>query len=264
MYRLNVRFSLITLALCTVFVYAADAAPSIRVLGSNSASTKNSGTTKVSAVSNGNNIKAAKLGSTIGAKKSASAKMIQPVPRVVSPATKATSERVDTATTTEQNTDIQKGNIRFPGIMTKANIQPVSKPATEVQNSVAKTNADIQNITNRLEAAETALSTKADKTELGSYYTKDEVETIRDNYYTKGQVNDKLDEIGATVSTENINLLTTKIDTASEHLDQIDQQIQEILTSDGAVYDNTSQQKVDISLVHVFNEDLVLGNGEQQ
>ena len=256
MYRLNVRFSLFALVLCMGFIGTASAAPSIRVLGANAGATKNTSATKATAVKTGNNLKASGLNSALNAKKSASIKTTSSNASVVIPVTKTAVNRIGTETETPVET--QKETARFPGIMTKSNIQG-NKISTDTTSNSLKPGYDIQDITNRLTNAESDLADKVDKDTLDDYYTKEEVEDIRTGYYTKEQVEDRLAGIDASASSQYIRFLTTRVNAQAEQLNLHDEQIQEILAQDGAIYDNASGEKVNISFISLFDADAVLG-----
>lgn len=252
MYRLNVKISLIALGLCAGFMCAADAAPSIRVLGAGSGVTKNAGAPKATAVKTGNNIKTSVSSSALGAKKAASIKTVSPKSSVIAPVSKTTVNKASTAAQVPATTETPTETQRFPGIMTKSNIQTGNKISTDTTSSTPKTGYDIQDISNRLNTAESSLANKVDQSTLEDYYTKDEVENIRNGYYTKGQIEDRLSGIDASASSQYIRFLTNTVNLHTE-------QIEEILAADGAIYDNATGEKMDVSFVNTFDEALVLG-----
>lgn len=254
MYRLNARFLLVMLAFCAGFSYCADAAPSVRVLGTGTGNVKNSGAPKVSAVKTGDTLKVANIGSNAIAKKAASVKMATPKMPVSVPTTKTAMNRIGTET--EKSVETKKENVRFPGIMTKSNIQTGNKISTDTSSSSsAQQGYNMQDITNRLNNAETNIGNKVDKTTLNNYYTKTEVEDIRSDYYTKTQVEDRLSAIDTSASSEFIQRLNSKVNDLIADVD-------DLTAEAGAIYDNNTGDKVNVSFVSTFVADTVLGAEE--
>lgn len=252
MYRLNTRFLLVFLGLCTGLAFTASAAPSIRVLGTGT--TKGSNNMKVSAVKNGNNLKVSNVGLSNLAKKAASVKTVSPKTYATVPVTKTSSNRIGNEA--EKEAETKKETQRFPGIMTKSNIQTGNKISTDTTSSgTSASGYNIQDISNRLNNAEANIGTKADKTDLNAYYTKEEVEGIRTNYYTKTQIEDRLSAIDTSASSDFIQRLNTKVN-------QLESDIDNITAQSGAIYDGTTGEKVNVSFLSVFNANSVLGPEE--
>lgn len=251
MYRLNTRFLLVFLGLCTGLAFTAAAAPSIRVLGAGSANSSNG--TKVSAVKTGNNLKASNVGLNSLAKKAASVKTVSPKTYATVPVTKVGINRIGNEA--EKEVETKKETQRFPGIMTKSNIQTGNKISTDTSSGTSTSGYNVQDISNRLNNAEANIETKADKTDLNSYYTKDEVEGIRTNYYTKTQIEDRLSAIDTSASSEFIQRLNAKVNQLGEDIDNLTAQT-------GAIYDNTTGEKVNVSFLSTFNATQVLGAEE--
>lgn len=255
MYRLNTRFLLVFLGLCTGLAFTASAAPSIRVLGAGN--TKGSNTTKVSAVKTGNSLKASNLGSNNLAKKAASVKAVSPKTYATIPVAKAGVNRIGNETEKEAEIKEAKKEIqRFPGIMTKSNIQTGNKISTDTSSSSGSTSGyNIQDMASRLNSAETNIEAKADRTDLNAYYTKEEVEGIRTDYYTKTQIEDRLSAIDTSASSDFIQRLNTKVN-------QLESDIDNLTAQTGAIYDNTTGEKVNVSFLSVFSANGVLGAEE--
>lgn len=245
------KISTIALVLFAGLVAGADAAPSIRVLGSsNPASTgTSSGKTGVKAtgVKTGNTIKPSVLGANAGAKKSASIKTISPNVANMQPVSRAATNRagaVGTATATTANT------ARFPGIASKTNIQKsyqavTTAPGTGSGAGGAPTGYDLQNMSDQLE-------NKVDKDSMTNYYTKEEIDGMNSGYYTAAQVDEKLSGIDTSASSAYIRYLTNTVNTHTE-------QIQEILAAEQGIHDLNSGETKSVFFITDFDADAVLG-----
>lgn len=251
MKRISMNFSAIALVLSVGLVASADAAPSVRVLGSanpasTGMSTGNSGV-KTTSVKTGNTIKPSVLGANAGAKKSASIKTISPNVANMQPVSRAASNRSGTAGTSA----IATGNAaRFPGIASKTNIQKsyqavTTAPGTGSGTGGAPTGYDLQNMSDQL-------GNKVDKESMANYYTKEEIDGMNSGYYTAEQVDEKLSGIDTSASSAYIRYLTNTVNTHTE-------QIQEILASEEGIYDLNSGETKSVFFVTDFDADAVLG-----
>ena len=254
MYCLKTGFSLVSLAFCLGFVFDANAAPSVRVLGSGagySAGTKLPADTNVTAAKTGNTISSSVLGAGSGAKKAASIKSIAPKTATVTAAPRTSSNRPGTTATAKMST-AKTGTERFPGIVTKANVQSVGKVntvATAGQTATSGGGYNVKEMSDRLNGVEDVLDSKVDASKLSDYYTKDEIDS---NYYTAQQVEDRLSNIDASASSEYIRFLTQTINLHSE-------QIQTLAATDSSIYDTNSGDKHDVYFETTFDADAVLG-----
>lgn len=254
MHRINVKFSLIALGLCLGFACAANAAPSVRVLGSNTAKTSAAG--KATAIKKGQNIKPSAMNANTGAKKAASVKKLPSSTSVLTPVGKPVTNRIDTPTTKPAETEATTGAAaaetqRFPGIATKSNIQFGNRIVTDNVSTTGKTGYNIQDINDRLSTAEGTLSDKADKTDLDAYYTK---EQINSNYYTKDEIQDIIEYDHSITSSEYINHLDNRVTANSNSIDSIANKLDNLSTS---VFDNTTAEDVDVYFVDTFSESVL-------
>lgn len=255
---LKTGFSLVSLAFCLGFVLDANAAPSVRVLGSGAG--YNTGTTAVpgttaTGVKTGNTISSSVLGANAGAKKSASIKTIAPKTATVAPTPRVSStNRPGTIATAKTATaaTAASGSERFPGVVTKANIQNIGKVgtvATAGQSTTSGGGYNIKEMSDRLTGVEDVLGTKVDDSKLDDYYTKDEIDS---NYYTAQQVEDRLANIDASASSDYIRFLTQTLNLHTE-------QIQSLAATDSAIYDANSGDRKNVYFETTFDADTVLG-----
>jgi len=165
MYHFNARFSLVTSVLCLGVIFSAGAAPSVRVLGSNTgySSSKASGSAKATAVKTGNSVKSSLSGTSSGAKKAASVKNTSAKATSVAPGTRSIVRKNATTNIGGSSTE----TARFPGIATKSNIQSINKVAnTTTTPTSGQSGYDMQDMTNRLNNVESTVSTKADQSSV--------------------------------------------------------------------------------------------------
>lgn len=233
MYHFNARFSLITSVLCLCVIFGAGAAPSVRVLGSNTgySSSKSSGTTKATAVKTGNSVKSSLSGVSSGAKKAASVKTTGTKATSVIPGTRAVAKK-SAANTHVNGVSIEE--TRFPGIKTKSNIQSIGKisnTTTPTSSTPTGTGYDIQDMTNRLNAIEQTIGNKANQTDLEALET-------------------KVDELDTSASSTYLRMLAQTVNLHTE-------QIQSLAGDDGTVYDNSSQQSTNVFFVNTFDESIL-------
>lgn len=259
MHNMKAKFSPIAWVLGLGVVFSANAAPSVRVLGSGagySTGVKTATEQKPTAVKTGNNISANVLGTNSGAKKSASIKTVAPKSMAVAPISRASSNRTGSIVPSKA-VSVKTGTERFPGIASKANIQSVSKTsgisASGKPNTTTTSGYNIKDMDDRLNTIEDTVSSKVDNTTLDNYYTKEE---INNNYYTAQQMEERLSDIDASASSQYIRFLTQTINLHSE-------QIQDLASDDGGIYDMSTGEKKAVYLVSEFNEDAVLNNEQQ-
>lgn len=268
MHYMKTRFSLISLAFGLGMILDATAAPSVRVLGSNagySAGVKTATDQSATAVKTGNTISSSVLGTTAGAKKSASIKTVSPKTTAIAPISRSASNRtntiVPTKTATVKTVAGSTNSERFPGIATKTNVQGIGKTGTiSTTGKPTSTNTsgyNIKDMDDRLTTIEDTVSSKVDTQTLDNYYTKDEIEGIRGDYYTAAQVEDRISDIDASASSQYIRFLTQTVNLHSE-------QIQDLATQDGSVYDTHSGDKKMVYFVTDFDANAVLGEEQPE
>ena len=250
MTHINAKFSIIALALSIGFVANVDAAPSVRVLGSakpssvgSSAGTMGNTTgIKATGVNTGDNIKPSVLGTTAGAKKSASMKKVSPTTAAMQPVARAASNRTGTSATTAT---AKTSSARFPGIASKSNIQKSLQVATS-GGSGGASGYDLQEMANQL-------ANKVDTSTLEeNYYTKTQIDEANAGYYTSAQVDEIISGIDTSASSAYIRYLTN---TVNQHTEQI----QGILTDQQSIYDLNSGETKSVFFVTGFDADAVLG-----
>lgn len=258
MHYLKTGFSLISLAACLGFAFDANAAPSVRVLGSgagySTAGSKAAPGTTATAVNTGNNISSSVLGASAGAKKSASIKTIAPKTASVAPTPqRISSNRAIGTPATVKTAATQTNTERFPGIVTKSNIQNVGKvgTATTIGQQTATTGGgyNVKEMSDRLTDVEGVLDSKVDTSKLDEYYTKGEIDS---NYYTAQQVEDRIANIDASASSDYIRFLTQTLNLHSE-------QLQELAATSSAIYDANTGERQNVYFETTFDAATVLG-----
>ena len=68
---------------------------------------------------------------------------------------------------------------------------------------------------------EETVSNKVNTTDLSNYYTKGEIEDIRDDYYTAAEVEDRIAEMDTSASSEYIRNLTVQVRSNLEQIQNI-------------------------------------------
>ena len=259
MYQFNKRFSLVAMILCFGLVSGVGAAPSVRVLGSTtgavSGKANTTAGTKATGTKTGNNIKASVLNANTGVKKSASVKTMSPSVTTMQPVTRASSGRIGTAGATGTTAAIATGTNRFPGIASKTNIQKSYAPTATGTITSTDPNAkgyNMQDMTDRIGVLEEDIDTKATKTELENYYTKEE---INSSYYTTAQIDEKLDSINTDISSPYIQAL---VETVNGH----SAELLRLKGEDQYLYDMNSGQKKSVYLVTEFDENALFGEAQ--
>ena len=172
------RFSLFALALCLGFALPADAAPSVRVLGSSAgystAGTKAASGADVKAAKTGENISASVLNANAGAKKSASVKSIAPKTSTAATGTPAARIASNRGGGVPTKTAVTSTNAeRFPGLVTKSNVQSIGKTSAVTSGTTTTSGYNVKEMNDRLTILEQAVDTKAN---IADYYTKAEVD----------------------------------------------------------------------------------------
>ena len=233
------RFSSAFLTLCLVFSVDAYAAPSVRVLGG-AAGYATGNRSKPTDAKTGNNIKQSVLNTGTGATKSASVRNIAPKNAISTTGPRAASSKVNTgATGAATNTE------RFPGILTKSNIQS----ATKVAKSATSGSSDYQNLNNRVKDIEHFLDSDVATSKLSDYY------------YTKDEVERRIGQIDTSGSSQVIrnlqdNILELKAEDLEhrEILNGIQVTIQNLETANNGVHDSHTNEDKTVFFVNTFNE----------
>lgn len=258
MHYLKTGFSLISLAACLGFAFDANAAPSVRVLGSgagySTAGSKAAPGTTATAVNTGNNISSSVLGANAGAKKSASIKTIAPKTASVAPTPqRISSNRAIGTPATVKTAATQTNTERFPGIVTKSNIQNVGKVGTAAtigqQTATTGGGYNVKEMSDRLTDVEGVLDSKVDTSKLDEYYTKDYID---ENYLLKDDILERIDAVTNDTSAQHIQKMRDDID---ENRDNISR-LFEMRTG---VYDTNSQEDKSVYIENFFDADTVLG-----
>lgn len=256
MHHMKTGFLLVSLAFCLGFVFGADAAPSVRVLGSGagySAGTK-AANTNATPVAKGETTSAAVLNAGAGAKKAASAKAVAPKTASVAPVVRSASNRpgtianvkkvgVNTVAGGSDNTE------RFPGISTKANIQNIGKVGTVTgggQVSTPTSGYNVKEMNERLIDVEGMLKDKIDATKLDEYYTKEYIDA---NYYTNQAIEERLNDIDASASSQYIQTLTG-------YVEENTRQIRALAATGGGILDTNSGVKQNVYVETTFNDSI--------
>lgn len=253
MYRLHRRFSLFALIACLGMVSGAYGASSVSVLGSGSTGyttgTKTSTAAKAVGVNKGKTTSASVLNANSGVKKSASVKTISPKTTAnLMPISRAASNRIGAIGTKTAKTGAD--GARFPGVVTKTNVQNLSKTSGSALKPVSGgAGYNMQEMTDKIGSIEETLSNKVDSVSMNDYYTKSEIDA---NNYTRDEIDAKLAGIDTSASSQYIRYLSQKVDLH-------DAQIQELLATDQAVYDLNSQEKKNLYFVTDFDAEAVLG-----
>ena len=248
MRHFNRQFSLVAAVLCFGLISGADAAPSVRVLGSSAGSSVGKTTgTKVSGAKTGNTIKSSVLNANTGVKKSASVKTMSPTTTTMQPVARTSSGRAGTAGTGTVAT--VGGANRFPGIASKTNVQKSYSPSatgTIISTDPNARSYNMQEMSERLEVLEEDIVSKAKKNDLDNYYTKDE---INEGYYTTTQVDEKINSINTDMSSPYMQALT----------ESVQRNTADILTLKGQyqyIYDMGTGEKKSVYLITNFDESL--------
>lgn len=254
MYQFNKRFSLVAMILCFGLVSGVNAAPSVRVLGSATGAVAKATTagTKATGTKTGNNIKSSVLNANTGVKKSASVKTMSPSVATMQPVTRASSGRIGTAGAAGTAAAIATGTNRFPGIASKTNVQKSYAPAATGTITSTDPNArgyNMQDMTDRIGTLEENIETKATKTELENYYTKEQIDST---YYTTAQIDEKLNSIDTSMSSL---FLQSLAETVNDHTADI----LRLKGDDQYVYDMNSGEKKAVFLVTEFDENALFG-----
>ena len=256
MYQFNKRFSLVAMILCFGLVSAVNAAPSVRVLGSTTGAAAKTTTagTKATGTKTGNNIKSSVLNANTGVKKSASVKTMSPTVTTMQPVTRASSGRIGTAGAAGTTAAISTGANRFPGIASKTNVQKSYAPTATGTITSTDPNArgyNMQDMTDRIGTLEEDIETKATKTELENYYTKEQIDST---YYTTSQIDEKFNSIDTSMSSL---FLQSLAETVNDHTADI----LKLKGEDQYVLDMNSGEKKSIFLVTEaeFDENALFG-----
>jgi len=261
MYHYNLRFFAFVLCISTISV--ANAAPSVRVLGSSTGYTPSTGasSTKSTGVQKGTTTKSSVLNANnLGVKKAASVKTMSPSVATMQPVARASSGRIGTtgvagiktAASSGTTAAIPTGANRFPGIASKTNVQKTYNPVATGTITSTDPNAqgyNMQDMKDKLGNLEETMDVKADKSELENYYTKEEV---NNEFYTSAQIDEKLSAIDTSASSSYITYLTDKVNSHTS-------QIETIIRDSDLIYDLNSGEKKSIYIVTDFDAGALFG-----
>ena len=226
MCNMKTNFSLISAALCLGFVFDATAAPSVRVLGSGA------GYNKTTTAKTGDSISPSVLNAGSGATKAASIRSITPGSVTTAPVPRAASSRPGTMATTKAAVTKSSAE-RFPGISTKANVQSVGKVGTAVSGGQTSSTPsgggyNVKEMNDRLTDVEKFLDNNAIATSKMSdyYYDKD---YINANYFDKEAVQQKINAIDTSASSNYITELRDDVDGHERRLGILEESSKSIL-----------------------------------
>jgi len=248
MYRFYRRFSLFALFVCLGMVSGASAAPSVHVLGGG---TVGNTASKTNVINKGNTTSAAVLNANKGIKKSASVKTLAPKSVAAAvPISRSASNRigmggVKTATSATANT--ATGTARFPGVVTKTNIQNLNKTTSNVSTSTTPaTGYNVQDMSDRLTGVEGVLQDKVDNSTLDNYYTKSEVDSRN---YTKDEIDSKISAIDVSASSQFMHYMTEQVRVHGDAITGLLGSVEELQTSEHTVKDLNSGEYKNLYLV---------------
>lgn len=244
MYYLKMRFSLVSLALCLCFSFGAHAAPSVRILGGAAGYANNNRAvpgTNVTDAKTGNTIKQSVLNTGTGATKAASVRTIAPKNAISTTGPRATSSKV--------NSNASANSERFPGIMTKSNIQSIGKVGTAAtgsgQYSSSAGGYNLQDMNDRLGDIEHFLDSDVATSKLSDhYYTKEAAQRY---------VEERISEIDGNASSIAIRKLREDVDSHENWINEIQTTIQNIQEADGGIYDAHTGEKKSVFFVDTFD-----------